>query len=152
MRYLFIPIISLILGVLAGSALTFTIPVAYAKYLSIAVLAALDTLFGGIRAMVSDEFDGSILLAGFFSNTILAAALAFLGDQIGVDLYLAAVIALGIRLFTNAGIIRRTFIQNMKNRNEEKKALRKQKRIITVKTKEIVNNIENVEIITFEEK
>jgi len=113
------PILGLILGILLGSVLTVTVPVVYAKYLSVAVLAALDSLLGGFRGILEESFDGSILLTGFFTNALLAALLAYLGDHLGLDLYLAAVIAFGIRLFSNLGFIRRDLIA----RYRRKKAL-----------------------------
>ncbi|MEL7563898.1 MAG: small basic family protein [Dehalobacterium sp.] len=112
------PIIGLILGILLGSIFTFTVPIVYAKYLSIAVLAALDSLLGGVRGILEESFDGTILLSGFFTNTLLAALLAYMGDHLGVDLYLAAVIAFGIRLFSNLGFIRRDLVSRYRNRKK----------------------------------
>ena len=94
-------IFCLLLGMLIGFQLPVTIPLVYTKYMSIAVLAALDSVFGGIRAYMEDSFDNVIFLSGFIVNTLLAAVLAYLGDRLGVELFLAAVIVFGVRLFQN---------------------------------------------------
>ncbi|HET7656742.1 MAG TPA: small basic family protein [Bacillales bacterium] len=107
---MWLPLIGLFLGILLGLLTNIHIPHEYASYLSIAVLAALDTLFGGIRGHLQNQFDYRIFVTGFFFNILLAAGLAFLGVQLGVDLYLAAVFAFGVRLFQNLAIIRRTLM------------------------------------------
>lgn len=101
-----IPVFGLLIGVLIGSIITIEIPLTMAKYLSVAVLAALDSALGGIRCIYEDTFNGLVLLTGFISNAILAALLAFLGDQLSVDLYMAAVFVFGIRIFQNLATIR----------------------------------------------
>lgn len=109
---MWLPFLGLIVGILFGSIFTFAVPVLYAKYLSVAVLAGLDSLTGGYRAVLEDKFDGTILISGFFTNALFAAGLAYLGDLLGLDLYLAAVIAFGLRLFSNISFIRRHLIEN----------------------------------------
>lgn len=113
---MWLPVLALILGVLFGTIFTISIPVVYAKYLSIAVLAGLDSLIGGLRAVQENKFDGPILLSGFFTNTLLAAGLAYLGDMLGLDLYLAAVVTFGLRIFANIGFIRRRIIEKFRGR------------------------------------
>lgn len=103
--------IGLVLGVLIGFNLPVALPHAYAKYMSVAALAALDSVFGGIRAAMEDHFDNKIFITGFFSNALLAAGLAFIGERLGIDLYLAAVVAFGVRLFQNLAIIRRHLLK-----------------------------------------
>lgn len=83
---------------------------AYAPYLSLATLAGLDTVLGGIRAGIEGRFQDDVFVTGFMLNTMLAAALAYLGDRIGVDLFLAAVVALGSRVFLNLSLIRRYYL------------------------------------------
>jgi small basic protein len=117
---MWLPVFALILGLLVGSLFSIPIPVIYAKYLSIAVLAGLDSLLGGWRSVLEEKFDSSILLSGFFINALLAAALAYLGDLLGLDLYLAAVIAFGLRIFANLGFIRRNMISNFRQKRTEK--------------------------------
>jgi small basic protein len=104
-------VLGLAVGVLIGLNVPLVLPQAYAKYMSVAVLAALDSVFGGIRAAMEDHFDNNIFLTGFFSNALLAAGLAFIGERLGIDLYLAAVVAFGVRLFQNLAIIRRYLLK-----------------------------------------
>ncbi len=109
---MWLPILGLLLGIGIGSTLAIPIPGIFAKYLSVAVLAALDSVFGGLKSIIEDKFDGAVLLTGFFTNALLAALLAFLGDRLGVDLYLAAVFVFGVRIFQNLAIIRREMLAN----------------------------------------
>ena len=103
---MWLPLVGLLIGVVLGLLTDIKIPDQYANYLSIAVLAALDTLLGGIRAHLQNLYDNRVFVSGFFFNIFLAASLAFLGVHLGVDLYLAAIFAFGVRLFQNIAIIR----------------------------------------------
>ncbi|MBB5323771.1 small basic protein [Anoxybacillus tepidamans] len=107
---MWLPFIGFIIGVILGLLTDWRIPDEYSSYLSIAVLAAFDTLIGGIRAHLQNVYDENVFLTGFFFNIILAASLAFLGVHLGVDLYLAAVFAFGVRLFQNIAVIRRIWL------------------------------------------
>lgn len=111
-----LPLFGLIIGIILGSTLNFQIPPVYIKYLSIAVLASLDSVLGGIRAVLEDHFDGTFLLTGFFANAAFAAALAYLGDRLGVDLYYAAVFVFGVRLFNNLATIRHIILTRWRNK------------------------------------
>lgn len=116
-----LPFLGLIIGLLLGSIFTFSIPASLASYLAIAVLAGLDSLLGGWRALLQHEFDGPILVSGFFVNMAAAVFLAWLGDMVGLDLYLAAVVAFGIRIFNNIGKIRHAVVmENRRNRRRPK--------------------------------
>ncbi len=101
----------LVIGLFIGFQLPILLPVAVVKYVSIGVLAALDSVFGGIRAYMEDSFDNVIFISGFFTNSLLAAGFAYLGDRLGLELYLAAVVVFGVRLFQNLGIIRRYLLK-----------------------------------------
>ena len=117
---MWLPFLGLLLGVSLGILTDIQIPTEYENYLSIAVLAALDTLFGGIRAQLQNVYDDKVFISGFFFNIILAAGLAFLGVYIGVDLYLAAIFAFGVRLFQNIAVIRRILITKFEERKAKK--------------------------------
>ena len=104
-----------ILGLLAGLAIGFlapvTIPLAYAKLFSVALLAALDAVFGGLRAAVDEKFDNQVFLSGFFSNALMAALLVFIGDRLGIVRYYVALLAFGFRIFNNLAILRRCLLR-----------------------------------------
>ncbi|MGI6514090.1 MAG: small basic family protein [Syntrophomonadaceae bacterium] len=104
-------IFCMLIGLIIGFQLPIFIPLVYAKYMSVAILAMLDSVFGGIRAYMENVFDTTVFVSGFVTNALLAAGLAYLGDRLGVELYLAAVVAFGVRLFQNLAIIRRYFLR-----------------------------------------
>jgi small basic protein len=113
---MWLPFLGLVLGISLGLLTDIQVPEIYESYLSIAVLAALDTLFGGIRAQLQQVYDDKVFVSGFFFNIALAAALAFLGVHLGVDLYLAAIFAFGVRLFQNIAVIRRLLLTKWSER------------------------------------
>ena len=102
-------IVGLFLGILLGSICPLSIPVAYAKLFSVALLASIDSVFGGYRAVLEEKFDNTIFISGFFINALLAAFLVYVGDHLGIDLYYVALLAFGRRIFQNLAIIRRYF-------------------------------------------
>lgn len=104
-----IAILGLVVGVIVGLLVQPTVPVELQPYLPIAVVAALDALFGGLRALLDGIFDDRVFLTSFLSNVLVAAFIVFLGDQLGVGTQLstAVVVVLGIRIFSNAASIRR---------------------------------------------
>lgn len=104
---MWISLLFLAIGLLLGLTSGVQIPAMYSNYLSIAILAAFDTLLGGIRAHLEHVFNQNIFITGFIFNITLAIFLTFIGERLGVDLYLAAVFAFGLRLFQNIAIIRR---------------------------------------------
>jgi small basic protein len=107
---MWLPVAGLILGVALGFLFSVEIPLGYVKYTAIAILAAIDTILGGLRAQVEDRFQLAVFLSGFVMNAAFAALLAGIGDLLGLDIYLGAVIAFSIRIFDNVGFIRRDML------------------------------------------
>ena len=99
-------ILGAIIGIIIGILIPYDIPVNLVKYTAIAILAALDTIFGGIRAQLEQKFVFSKFISSFFTNAALASLLAYMGDIWGVDIYIGAVVAFSIRLFQNLSLIR----------------------------------------------
>jgi small basic protein len=115
-----LPLLAFALGVSLMVVRPLHLPTEFAAYLSLATLAGMDSVFGGIRAGLDGKFKNDIFLSGFVVNMLLAVALAFLGDQIGVsDLYLAAVVTLGGRIFLNLSVIRRQLLERRLVRDQK---------------------------------
>ena len=112
-------VIVIVLGFVFGYSLE--IPYTFTEYIAVAILAFLDSLFGGIASNMQNKFEMAIFVSGFFLNAIIAIFLVYLGQKLNVDIYLAAVIVFTTRLFTNLSIIRRIAIDNItKNRNKKR--------------------------------
>lgn len=106
-----IVILGIALGVFVGLYLPFNIPAGFSIYISVSILAAMDSIFGAIRSSFDQKFNSLIFITGFFSNAILAGLLAYIGDKLGIPLYYAAIFVFGIRLFDNLAIIRRNILK-----------------------------------------
>jgi small basic protein len=105
-----IQIIGLIIGILIGVLLPVKIPAQFSTYVAVGILAALDSVFGGVSAILQKKFDIKIFLSGFFGNAIL-------GDKLGIQIYLAAIFAFGNRIFINFAVIRRILLKKNNNGN-----------------------------------
>ena len=112
---IYIVMVSLAFGLLIGSISPIVIPLAYTKLFSVALVAALDAAFGGLRSAISERFDKHVFVTGFFSNTLLAATLVFIGDRLGIDLYYVALLAFGFRIFKNLAVIRRYLLKDYRD-------------------------------------
>jgi small basic protein len=107
---MWLPIAGLGLGVLLGLFSQWTIPQEYARYTAVAVLAALDSMVGATRASLEGHYRNRVFLSGLVGNAVLALLITYLGDRLGSDLYLAAIVAFGVRLFNNFSKIRQLFL------------------------------------------
>ena len=123
-------IIACVLGVIVGLNAPM-ISYTYSSYLAIAIIAALDSVFGGVASVINKKFDMKIFISGFFGNAILAILLTVLGEKLNIDIYLAAIVVFVGRMFNNLGIIRRYYVEkwteNMKHKSEKNKDENKEK-------------------------
>ena len=116
--------IAILIGCILGALLGMNVPMisyTYSSYLAIAVVAALDSVFGGITSVINKNFDLKIFATGFFGNAILAILLTILGQRLNVDIYLAAIVVFVGRMFVNLAIIRRYFVDKWSKKFEEMK-------------------------------
>ena len=105
-----IELAGLIVGRVIGCFLPWHVPSQYSLYVATGLLAALDSALGGMNARIKKNFNLSIFLSGFFGNAIIAVFLTWLGDKLGLPLYLAAVVVFGTRMFQNFAEIRRELL------------------------------------------
>ena len=99
-----LPITGLILGLILGSLCPILVPIAYSKLFSVAILASLDAIFGGLRAAANNKFENVVFITGFFSNALMATFLVYIGDRL-------ALLAFGFRIFKNLATLRRHYLK-----------------------------------------
>ena len=112
-------LIALLLGVLFGFV-TPMIPYAYTKYTAIAIMAALDSIIGAFAAKTQEKYDINIFITGFFLNAIIAIIFTMIGQNLDVDIYLAAIFVFVFRIFNNLSVIRRYFIVKVIDKRKNK--------------------------------
>ena len=105
-----LPLAGLLVGVLLGLVLNVNIGFDLSRYSAVAILAALDSVLGAVRAELDGVYNNRIFISGFVTNAIVAVILTFIGERLGLDLYLVALITFGLRIFNNVALIRRHFI------------------------------------------
>ena len=106
--------VGVLIGGIVGLFAPITVPAEYSHYMAIALLGAMDSFFGGVNAMLRNKFRLRIFLSGFFGNALIACFLTFIGDRLDLDLFLAAVVVFGTRLFQNFADLRRFLLTNGK--------------------------------------
>jgi len=104
-----IAVLGLAIGIALGLYFEPDVPLGLEPYLPIAVVAALDAVFGGLRAYFDGIFDDKVFVVSFVSNVLIAAGIVYLGDKLGVggQLSTGVIVVLGIRIFSNVAAIRR---------------------------------------------
>lgn len=106
-----LPFLGLVVGIIIGfNFMPMNIAYDYSNYVAVAILGAIDSVFGGIVATMKNNFNMKVFLSGFIGNALLGAAMAYIGDKLGIQLYLAAIFAFGNRIFLNFAIMRRLII------------------------------------------
>jgi len=112
-------LIGLAAGIFVGFAFDVSYPSEYSFYISMGLLAAMDSLLGAIRADMEGKYNNLIFISGFLTNAILAAALVYLGDRLGRPFYYAVILVFGGRLFQNLAVIRRLIIEKYLTKKEK---------------------------------
>ena len=143
--------VAILVGCILGALVGINAPVisyTYSNYLAIAIIAALDSVFGGVTAVLKKNFDLKVFLSGFFGNAILSILLTLLGEKLNVDIYLAAIIVFVGRMFTNLSIIRRYYLEVWSAKIQKKKTEKEKLEIEKTENEEAKNEekIENKDV------
>ena len=118
---IYIPVIALIIGVVIGFIVKFPVPAHVGVYMGVAVVAGLDSVFGGLRSAIEGKFRNDVFVTGFVANILIAFFLAWFGDRIGVNVYFVAILVMGARIFTNLSLIRRQMLTKWHDLRERKR-------------------------------
>lgn len=116
--------IAILLGCIIGAIIGNFAPIisyTYSEYLAIAIVAAIDTIFGGIVASIKKNFNMGVFISGFLGNALLSILLTYLGSRLNIDIYLAAIFVFVGRIFYNLGAIRRYYLEKCTNYIKSKK-------------------------------
>jgi len=109
-RVILVAAVFAVVGVALGLLSPVTVPITYARYTAVALLAGLDSIFGAFKAYIAGTFEPRVFLSGLVTNMALAGGLTYVGDKLGVDLSIAAIVAFGVRIFNNLASIRRHYL------------------------------------------
>lgn len=112
-------VIGLAAGIILGFVFNISYPTEYSFYITMALLAALDSIFGAARSNLEGKYNNLIFITGFIANAAIAGILAFIGDKLGIPLYYAALLIFGGRLFNNFAVIRRILLEKYFLKNNE---------------------------------
>lgn len=118
---IYIPIVALILGVVLGFLIKVPVTGIAGVYMGVAVVAGLDSVFGGLRSAIEGKFRSDVFTTGFIANIVIAFFLAWFGDRIGVNVYFVAILVMGSRIFTNLSLIRRQMLTKWHDVRERKR-------------------------------
>ncbi|MDD4565957.1 MAG: small basic family protein [Eubacteriales bacterium] len=116
-------LVAMVIGLVGGIALGFSLdisyPTEYSFYITMGLLAAIDSIVGAARSHLEEKYNNLIFITGFVTNALLAGCLAYLGDRLGVPLYYAAILVFGGRLFLNLAVIRRVLIDKFLEKKDK---------------------------------
>lgn len=117
---IFAMVIGLGAGLVLGFFFNISYPTEYSFYITMGLLAAMDSIVGAARSYLEEKYDNIIFISGFITNALLAGVLTFVGDKLGVPLYYAAIFVFGGRLFNNLAVIRRIALEKYMAKKKEK--------------------------------
>ena len=115
-------VLAILLGCVLGAVIGINLPLIpyiYSSYLAISIVAALDSVLGGISATLKGNFDLKTFVTGFFGNAILSILLTYLGEKLNVDIYIGAIVVFVWRMFNNLTIIRRYYVDKWSKKFEK---------------------------------
>ena len=119
----------LFVGIVLGLVMDISYPAAYSFYITMALLASMDSVLGALRAHLEEKYNNPVFISGFLLNAVFAAALVYLGDRLGVPLYYAVILVFGGRMFQNLAMIRRILLERYLHKRREAKSRNLEKKM-----------------------
>lgn len=117
-------LVGIILGIVVGIYTPLHIPIEYARYTAVGIMGIMDSVLGAIRGDLQGHYNATVFISGLITNMLLAIIITFLGDRLGIDLYLAIIVAFTIRMLNNIGIIRYFFLSRFMGKKEVEQRLK----------------------------
>lgn len=117
-------LIGIALGILIGIYTPLHIPIEYARYTAVGIMGIMDSVLGAVRGDLQGRYNATVFISGLVTNMFLAIIITFLGDRLGIDLYLAIIVAFTIRMLNNTGIIRYFFLTRFMGKKEVESRLK----------------------------
>lgn len=113
-----IVLVGILIGIIIGIFIPYTYNTVYSLYVSVIILASLDSILGGLNADLQNKFDTKIFMSGLIGNTFIAVFLTYFGDRVGVPIYYATIVVFGTRIFSNFAEIRRILIKKLEKKEK----------------------------------
>lgn len=137
-------IVAVLTGILLGLLVPYNLSSVALPYMAVAIVAALDSVFGGIAANLNKKFNMNVFMMGLISNAVLAVLLTYIGDLLGINLLFAAIVVFGVRIFNNLASIRRLTLDIYFERRAHDKDRDFRRRAIAAKA-ESIEDAEEIE-------
>jgi len=119
-------LIGLLIGIAIGIFAPLSIPVEFARYTAVGILGILDSILGAVRADLQGKYNSSIFISGLFFNMALAILITYIGDRLGLDLYLAVLVVFTLRIFDNVATIRYSFLTKFLGRKRVREEIKEE--------------------------
>lgn len=123
-------LVGLLVGIGVGIIAPLNIPIEFVRYTAVGILGILDSILGAIRADLQGRYNITIFVSGLIFNMILAMLITYIGDRLGLDLYLAVLVVFTLRIFANIGTIRYSFLTNFLGKKRVEEEIKDEKTII----------------------
>jgi small basic protein len=98
-------IAGVVLGVIGGLYLNVEYNPEYIVYISLAILAMINTIFNILSENLKSETKILKSVLYLFSDLLFALFLGYIGERLGLPIYLAAVFAFGNNIYKNMKIM-----------------------------------------------
>lgn len=113
---MWLPVVGLLIGIGLGIALPLEIPVIYSHYFAVVLIGVLDGVLTGLREGLEDSFDLLSFWTGLSTLLIFSLLLVYIGEHLGVELYLAVLFAFGYRILNSVSSIHNLVTEKFKTR------------------------------------